>query len=51
MTDYLIGLGTGLLLASIPIVILWRLLRQEWRRSALNRWWIRHQQNLRREGP
>lgn len=46
---YLIGLGSGILLTSIPCVILRRRLRREQNRSYWARWWLRHQQQMRSE--
>lgn len=51
MQCYLVGLATGLLLASIPIFILRHRVHRERSRSYWARWWIKHQQQIRRERP
>lgn len=44
---YLIGLGTGLAFAAIPISVLIKRLSRERERNHWGRWWERHQRQMR----
>lgn len=46
---YLVGLVSGLLLGLIPAIAIWHLYQRERARGFWSRWWLRHQQQFRRE--